>query len=201
MDETPVVEIVIVPAPMPLRIKSKPADPANYSKVRRERVQFICLHATDGVEGPRKDDDEAAAIAKPLAHGKEQSFHYVVDSDSATRCVPDLLTAWHAKRTGNLRSIGVEICGRANQTRAQWADPVSLATLGIAVRLVADLCQEHALPTCYLDADQLRLGARGISTHAQVSVAWKESNHWDPGPHFPMTEFVAAVKHCLDSET
>ena len=201
MDEKHVVEVVtkppvIVAAPAPLRVKVRLADPANYGKATRDPCGIV-LHATDGCEGPTKDDDEAAAISKPLVDKK--SFHYVVDSDSCTRCVPDLLTAWHARPHGNKWGIGIEICGRANQTRAQWLDPVSLATLSIAARLVADLCREHKFPAVLVDADGLKLGKRGITTHALVAAAWRESDHWDPGPGFPLEDFLEAVRQALEA--
>lgn len=192
------VEPTITAVADALRIKVKLADTANYSKTRRE-PSIIVIHATHGAEGPRKDDDEAYAISKPLPPGKKRSFHYVVDSDSATRCVPDLLTAWHAGKTANARGIGVEICGSASQTRAQWLDPVSLSTLNIAARLVADLCKEHKIPATLLQLPNLMQKQRGITTHHLCSLAWHESTHWDPGPNFPLTEFIEAVRLALES--
>jgi hypothetical protein len=33
----------------------------------------------------------------------------------------------------------------------------------------------------------------GILTHAQISRVFKKSDHYDPGPHFPFSEFVRNV--------
>lgn len=188
----------IVAAPEPLRIKVTLADPANYSKARRNPTGIV-IHATHGAEGPNKDFDEAFAISKPLPVGKKRSFHYVCDSNSATRCVPDLLTAWHCGHTGNARYIGIEICGRADQTRDQWLDAVSLATLNIAARLCVDLCREHKIPPVLIEVPGLVANARGITTHAMVSAAWHESDHWDPGPNFPLQDFVEAVRRAYEA--
>lgn len=173
-------------------VKSLPAHPANYARVAR-RPSHIIIHCTDGHEGYSKDFDEAVAISKALPKGKQRSFHYVVDGNSATQCVDDKWIAWHARARGNAVAIGVELCGRAAQTREQWFDAVSLATMSIAARLCSDICERWGIPPVAVDADGLLRGEKGITTHAFVSKAWKQSNHWDPGPHFPFREFVEAV--------
>jgi len=185
--------VVLVPPKYTTRIRW--ADPVNYSRMRRNPT-LIVLHSTEGGEGDgATDDNVAAGIAKPKPAGKRTSFHAVVDGDSVTLCVPYMLTAWHAGHTANLIGIGVEICGRASQTRDQWLDDVSARTLGIAARLVAELCVEFRIPTTYLDAVALNAGVpRGITMHRDVSAAWRESTHTDPGPGFPIAEFITAVR-------
>jgi N-acetyl-anhydromuramyl-L-alanine amidase AmpD len=186
--------IVAVPAGSVL-VKLRTAHPSNYSRRLRPRTQAIALHATDGHEGTRKDDDVAAMFAGPLA--KPRSCTWVVDADSITRCVPPVMTAWHCGHTGNARCEGVELCGLAKQSRAEWFDEMSLRTLCIAARLVAMRCTEYEIDPVFVNAEQLRNGYRGITTHAEISLAWHESDHDDPGPHFPMDEFIAAVRAAL----
>jgi N-acetyl-anhydromuramyl-L-alanine amidase AmpD len=173
-------------------VKWRPAHPHNFSTAKRIEVQCVVLHCTDGHEGFTKDDDCAAMFAdanlKPA-----RSAGYVVDADSVCQCVADMQIAYHCGHTGNQRGIGIELCGLANQTDAQWHDDVSLKTLGIAAKLVADLCRRYTLPVHFVNAAGLRAGASGITTHAEVSAAWHESNHSDPGIGFPILEFIAAV--------
>lgn len=192
----PPPDAVIVAAAGPLRVKVRIAAAENYSRTQRE-PELVVLHATCGAEGPNAAINSAAELAVPLPPGKRKSWHYLVDASSVTRCVPDLLTAWHAGPHGNARGIGVELCGRADQSREQWLDPVSLATLAIAARLVADLCTEYRLPVALVHPAGLRAEERGITTHAFVSEAWRESTHTDPGPGFPLAEFVAAVAEAV----
>lgn len=187
-------QVTIVAAPGPLAIKARPASVHNYVPRRTPReVRFVVMHCTDGHEGPSKDDDVAAMFARDDLRPR-RSCHYVVDTDSVTQCVEDQSFAWHCGRRGNLYGVGIELCGRARQTRAQWLDDLSLPMLCLAARLVADLCHRHELPVELLRGSQLRAGLRGITTHAEVGVAWKETRHTDPGPHFPMDLFVAAVR-------
>lgn len=187
---------VIVATPEPMRIKVLLADPGNYSRTKRE-PEFIVLHATHGAEGPNADTNGAFEISKPLPAGKRRSAHYFADSNSITRCVPDLYTAYHAGRTANSRGLGVEICGRADQTRDQWFDKHSFPTLCNTARLVADLCKEFKIPAIVLSSDDLKARKRGITTHLAVRDAWKETVHWDPGPGFPIDEFIDAVRRAL----
>lgn len=174
-------------------VKVRYAHPRNYRRSKLPRdIQGIVMHCTDGHEGYRKDDDVAAMFQRNNLV-KRRSCHYVVDSDSATCCVPDFSIAWHCGHTGNARFIGVELCGRARQTRAQWLDELSLPMLCIAARLVADLCLRHNVPAVYVDPEGLQLRRRGITTHEAIGAAWRQTTHTDPGPHFPLRAFVAAV--------
>lgn len=194
-DEVVIVpEPVIVAAPMPRLVRKRFAHVSNYSQVRRRKTLFIVVHATDGHEGPRKDDDVAAMFAKPLPPGSARSCTWVVDTDSFTQCVPDGCTAWHCGRTANRISEGIEFCGRANQSRAQWFDALSFPMLCLGARLIAWRAKVLGLPIDFIDADGLRAGQSGITTHAEVSKAWRESKHTDPGPHFPISELLSAAR-------
>lgn len=175
----------------PLHLVECTAHPANWSKLRRGSTQAITLHCTHGAEGQRAAENSAAEFRKPLkpAH----SCHFFVDSDSVVLSVPRDFVAWHCGRSGNARTVGVELCGSADQTRAQWLDANSLPTLRIAARLVAYLCSVYQLPAVLVDATGLRVGVRGITTHAAVGGAWGETDHYDPGLEFPRAEFVEAV--------
>lgn len=185
----------IVAIPGPLALKRVPAHASNFSAHPRLSPTLIVIHATDGCEGARKDDDVAAMFGSPL--DKPRSAHYVVDSDSVTRCVPDLMTAWHSGHQGNRLGIGIEFCGRARQSRAEWLDALSLPMLCIGARLIADLCRQYQIPPVVVNNRMLLAGQGGITTHSFVSIAWKESMHHDPGVGFPLGSLVLAVRRDL----
>lgn len=182
----------IVAAPGPLHVKTRLAHKSNYGPRSRKQTQFVVVHCTDGHEGFRKDDDVAAMFSKPLA--KPRSCHYVVDSDSVTRCLPEDAVAWHCGSTGNARGLGVELCGFARQTEAEWLDALSLPMLCIAARLIREICDRHHLPVTFIDAAGLSAGLRGVTTHAEVSKAWRESKHTDPGKDFPLAKLLNAAR-------
>lgn len=176
-----------------LVLKSIPAHLSNYSRTVRIPT-IIVLHCTDGCEGTQKDTDEAIAITKPA---QNKSFHYSVDADSAVQCVKDDYTAWHARGRGNALGIGIELCGRADQSRAEWFDAISLPTLNNAARLCARLCYKWNIPAKVVNDRALLNDESGITTHQFVSTAWKQSTHYDPGPGFPLGVFVRAVATAL----
>lgn len=183
----------LVAAPAPLEIRERLAHPSNYALQRSKRfVQCVVLHCTDGHEGYKQGANVARMFQDPNLQPR-RSAHYVVDTDSVTLCVPDRSVAWHCGRTGNARGLGIELCGFAKQTRAEWLDGLSLPMLRLAARLVAMKCREFALPTVFINSTALRSGATGITTHAEVTAAWRETTHTDPGPGFPMDLFAAAV--------
>ena len=178
-----------------------PANLGNYSRVVRHPTMIV-LHATDGVEGLKKDFDTAMEFARPMAKGTEHSAHITCDADSATRSIDDQYTAWHCGHRGNACGIGIELCGRASQTREQWFDEMSYPMLNIAARVVADLCMQWAIPAVLLDVGALRSGnTRGITTHAIVTEAWHETTHTDPGAGFPLIDFAHAVRVAIGVST
>lgn len=62
-----------------------------------------------------------------------------------------------------------------------------------AARLVAELCLAYDVPVEYVDASALKAGRHGVTTHRQVSLAFGESDHWDPGA-WPRHAFMRRVR-------
>ena len=141
--------------------------------------------------------DSAQTCARWFASPKSKvSAHYCVDAGAIIQCVAEEDIAWHA-RGGNTNSIGVELAGMAAQGRHDWEDAYSTAVLERAAELVADIASRHDIPIRKLGPGALRAGKRGITGHADVSEAWRRSNHWDPGPAFPWREFLRSVRAVL----
>lgn len=139
----------------------------------------------------------AASTARYFAGGSAGgSAHYVVDGGDEQHCVPDNTVAFHAPP--NARSIGIEICSEGgtyplSYTREQWLSPqVWPAVLKAAAR-TAELCTRFSIPTVKINSTDLLAGAHGVCGHVDVSQAWHQSTHSDPGPQFPWPEFMAAV--------
>lgn len=70
-------------------------------------AQYITVHNTA---------NDASAVNEVAYHNRNNnqvSFHTAVDDKEVIQCVPFNRTAWHAgdgKGTGNMKSIGIEIC-------------------------------------------------------------------------------------------
>jgi len=175
--------------------------PASYTPGRNRSIQYVVIHSTEGSEGPTSAE-AGAAYDKRRTDGT--STHLFTDSDTAVREVRDEDRAHHARFHGNEIGIGVEICGLAGQSDAQWHDPVSAATLAITAREVAALCTAHNIPVRRLSVAEVRAAyyaaadqrPKGICGHVDVTNAYPEDSgtHTDPGPHFPWTEFLQMVR-------
>ena len=162
----------------------------NFTAAAARKIGVVVMHTME----IRERKDAAEICARWFASRVSRvSAHYCVDADTILQCVHEQDIAWHA-RGGNTSSIGVELAGFARQTRADWADAYSTAVLGGASGLVADVCRRRRIPVRWLDADDLAAGRRGITGHADVSRAFRKSDHWDPGPGFPVERFLGLVR-------
>jgi hypothetical protein len=174
--------------------------PASYTKGRTRPVQIIAIHATHGSEGDLSAEN---GVSWDKRRTDGTSCHIFVDSNSALREVPDTDRAHHARYHGNQIALGIEICGRADQSAAQWDDAVSRATLRNAANVAAQLCQIHKIPVRRLSVSETRAayynaaGSRpfGLAGHIDITKAFPEDDgdHTDPGTYFPWARFLAMV--------
>ena len=95
----------------------------------------------------------------------------------------------------NRSSIGIELSGYASQTEEQWLDAYSRAMLSNAAGLIAKLCKRWRIPVEFVAANELLAGAAGITTHVEVTRAFKKGDHYDPGQGFPMATFLEMVRN------
>jgi N-acetyl-anhydromuramyl-L-alanine amidase AmpD len=162
----------------------------NKTTANRQAIDVVVMHTMEIAERP----DAAMICARWFrSPASRVSAHYCVDAGTVIQCVREKDIAWHA-RGGNTDSIGVELAGFARQTTRAWEDAYSTAVLGRAATLVADVCRRKRIPVRWLGADDLVAGRRGITGHAEVSRAYGRSDHWDPGPGFPIESFLDRVR-------
>lgn len=159
----------------------------------------VVVHATcpnigyDKASAPGAALGTARYFASASAGG---SAHYVCGVDGEQHCVPDDTIAYHAPP--NARSLGIEITAEggaypASYTRDQWLSPAVWPAVERAAARTRELCQRFAIPPVRINATDLLNGAHGICGHVDVSQAWHQTTHTDPGPEFPWPEFMALV--------
>lgn len=162
----------------------------NASRRWMDPTHLIVIHTTEGSEGPSSAED-GAAYDQRRTDGT--SAHFYVDSDSIVQCVKTEDKAHTAKGEGNTRGIHIEVCGRAGQSAAQWDDPVSRATVEKTAELCVRLLGKYPCPVVKLTGSQVRNGVAGFCGHKDISDAFGQSTHTDPGPNFPWGRLFSLI--------
>jgi len=129
-------------------------------------IRRIVLHSTVSPCVPGGAEDVARYFRSADAGG---SAHYVVDPSTVVQVVYDSTTA------------------------ARWDDANHRLMLNRVALLTAQLCLAYGVPVAYRSARGLKRGQHGVTTHHQVSVAFGQSTHWDPGK-WPRRRFMRKVR-------
>lgn len=162
----------------------------------------VVIHSTVSPCQPGGRYDIAAYFRSPASGG---SAHYVVDPVGAVQVVGDHTIAWHAPP--NQHSLGIEMCDipgpvpgdkrvtavwKAAKRAWRWRRPNQQAMLHVTAQLTARLCGAYDVPVRFVSVRGLRRGKHGVTTHNNVSRAWHQSTHWDPG-FWPRRRFMRLV--------
>lgn len=187
-------EAVMAKAPAPPYV-----GPANrHGGKGNKPIKRIVLHSTVGPTKP--------GSARNIAHmfnttSRAASAHYIVDAGEVVQDLYDSYVAYHAPP--NSHSLGVEICDNPGPSESRphsvgrWADGDHRKALLLTAELVAGLCKAYGIPIRKLSPSELRAGKKGICGHIDISHAWRQTTHWDPG-EFPWAEFIRLVKKAAD---
>ena len=159
------------------------------------RKKWVVIHAMEYPEKPDSAEWCARYFAGLVGPAPRCSAHACVDSDTIVQCVGWDQVAWHAPGANSL-GIGIEHAGYARQGLADWQDTYSRQMLELSAWLVAQLCTRFRIPVEFSNAADLRAGEAGITTHAEVTLAWPDKgSHTDPGKGFPMGDYLRRVRH------
>ncbi|WP_219505297.1 hypothetical protein [Nonomuraea ceibae] len=89
----------------------------------------------------------------------------------------------------------------ARQSRAQWLDAFSMATLKNAAEVTAAWVRKYNIPIRHLTPAQVRAGQKRFCAHWDVTRAYPGTgSHTDPGKGFPWDKFLALVKAEVDGK-
>ena len=147
--------------------------------------QVIVVHDTEGgYEG-------AISWMRSQQNG---SYHLIrALAGQGARLVADVRQAWGAMPTGN--RIGLHICieGYARWSRSEWTAKGRDGLEGMAHDIAA-WAKSYSIPLVRLTAADVKAGKRGICTHADITAAFRESDHTDPGSGFPLDLVIARAR-------
>lgn len=167
------------------------------------KVKLSVVHYTAGSERSTSAED-GAAYDQRRTDGT--SCHFFHDQNSSVQCVYRWNRANSAFHKGNRLGVQHELCGTL-QTRGQWLDPASDATLWRAARYVANDCLTYGLQPRRLSVAETRAtwysnAPGGIVGHVDITRAFPEDGgtHTDPGPEFPWDIFLDRVHHFMNGD-
>lgn len=153
------------------------------------QIRYIVLHTTEGETAV----GAASWFATPnLPPSRQGSSNLIVSDDICFRVLSDNVIPYAAPP---LNTIGfhIEIVGFSHWTGTEWSahyKRVYNAAWRSAIR-----CKDYKIPVIFRDSEYLRTepSGSGITTHAEISKAFGQTNHTDPGINFPMPMFLAAT--------
>lgn len=163
--------------------------PAHYYEGREKTLRLIVIHTMEAPEGPQTAENTAAYFASGAVVA---SAHACVDQDSVVVCLPPTATAFAAPGA-NAAGYQIEHAGYASQDGAGWADAESQSMLRLSAAHAREIALAAGIPLRHLTDDELAAGYAGFVGHDQVSRVYKRSDHWDPGPAFPWSEYMGLV--------
>lgn len=163
----------------------------NFTPTSGRQIDLVVLHTMEAPETAGRARQVAEWFAGPDA--PRASAHYCVDNAETIGCVHDRDVAWGAPHA-NHNGLHIEHSGYARQTTVDWDDVYSRAVLTRSALLTAALCAAYHIPVEFVTAVGLRSGDRGITTHAEVTLAFGGGDHWDPGPGFPTGQYLTRVR-------
>lgn len=146
----------------------------------RSMTQMVVIHATDNTASDEAEANYAQTRADHV------SAHFYSDDDSVIQALDTTHIAYGCYPTGNSRSVQFEIAGLSNR--------LSDASLRRVAPVVARVCREFGIPVRKVTSADLLAGVKGICGHLDVTMAWRQGDHTDPGLNFPWAQFISYVQ-------
>lgn len=187
------------PAPSPVYI----GPPNNHGDKGNKPIDLVVIHS-GVVKCERGGARKLARYFKQTT--RAASAHYCVDPGEVIQGLFDSYVGYAAPP--NRHKLHVEMCDNpgpipagglfgklAHKLRAtwRWRNPEQRLMLRRTARLTAQLCAAYGMPPRFRSPRALRAGARGVTTHDNVSKAFRQSTHWDPG-FWPQLTFMRWVR-------
>lgn len=149
-------------------------------------LNFIVIHSTESGTAP----GTAASLASWFHSQYDTSAHAIFDPSGGVEMVKPQDTAWHCGN-GNQGGYGIEHCGRAAFSRAEWLAIDS--ELRLSAQWAAQIAKQYGIPARHLTIGELSQRQKGFCTHKDVRDALGGTTHYDPGEGFPMDVYLGYV--------
>lgn len=158
--------------------------PPKHFGPQKTKKKYIAIHSTENLNASARDE---AGYAK--RRPDSVSSHYYADKKEVIQSLDTDYRAFHAGSVkGNDLAIAWEFCGTARWSRQQWLDNINWPA--VAKQMKKDLAA-HSISPRDLTVSQIKAGnITGLITHDEMRQAWGGTDHWDPGPGFPMDHLI-----------
>lgn len=154
-------------------------------------IRLIVMHSTESPNRAGSAKAVANYFASPSSGG---STHLIVDDASCYRPLRNEQVGWSAPGA-NTDGFHIEQCGYASWTPQEWGS--HMQTLRRGAYKAAFHCRKFGIPAVWVDHIGILAGKKGITTHAEVTKAYPQGSHTDPGSGWPRALFIALVKGYL----
>ncbi|MDX2357452.1 M23 family metallopeptidase [Dietzia sp. PP-33] len=193
------------PVPTPTPSKGPPVQPSTtYTQLTSidrgprdpQTVPLIALHT---YECPRESGERAlrnrADYQETSGTG---SYTVLVAADGESlRANDDNYTPCASLHTGDRLGFHLSFLAYASDSRETWLKHDD--QLREAARICAQWCRNHGHEVRRLSVPEVQgRRVRGFCSHGDISAAFRESTHTDPGPHFPWDVFLRYVTEELN---
>lgn len=171
------------------------AHPGRWSQPRGGVPTSVVIHC-NGTGFPALNT--ANFFHSPPTPDSVGSAQAVADDIHGYTCVPDDAIANGAPPL-NQEGLHIEQPGRLDWSRTTWLSHDR--QLRRVAYHVAQWCRKYDIPVVWLTVQDLKTKgekAKGITSHNNVSLAFGQSNHGDPGQSFPLDVFMAYVEMYYD---
>lgn len=188
------------PTPAPTPAKGRPTQPSTtftqLTTVDRgprdpSTVPLIAVHT---YECPRESGERALrARAEWQQTSGTGSYTVLISADGKSlRANDDNYIPCASLPTGDRLGFHVGFFGYAADSRETWLAHDD--QLREAARICAEWCQKYGHEVRRLSIPEVQTKrVRGFCTHGDISVAFRESDHTDPGKNFPWDVFLRYV--------
>lgn len=163
---------------------------------RSGRPRLLVVHTFEGQDLPveRMTDYQSGR----LPHQRTGSYHVVIGADGRSgRENDNEFIPWAAGWTGNRIGLHASLAGQAAFSREKWLSRG--AQLDTLARWLAHESRENGIPLEPASIAAIRGSGKGVCSHADLARAFPaETDHTDPGPHFPWDHVLALAKRHRD---
>lgn len=167
------------------------------------KPKWVILHSAICCDGATNGAENLSTYLRNGAGGRQVSWHYSTDRDSA---VQTLKEDWIGRHSGSTTmdnaSIAIEMAVNIAPSENHWLTNSNYrGTLETTSKLIADICQRNGITPRLLTVQQVKDGVDGITSHNASRLAFGGTSHTDPGATFPWTEFGQMITAASNTRT